>query len=309
MIDNNPYHMPDKDTVVSTEALLYFVWEREAMRIAKENRFNGALTFDPILSKYKFTNIRRKDDRVSKWIIKNVIDLYSTENYRPDLWFVLLICRLVNWPPTLQRLIDEGVLLEDAGNFDPVAFSKCIEEFRAQLNGGKVYSGAYMVYPTKKDVGSVKSLSLARYIISPALEVGDEIDHSFFDHNSVESFVNVLAGCFGISTFIAGQVAADLTYGDAVLAKAVDLYIYAPIGPGSSKGLNYLLNRAPYASWKQADFNNELIILNDAIKEELEITDLTLHDVQNVMCEYSKYARTVLGEGAPKTMYRPETGF
>ena len=89
MIDNNPYHMPDKDTVVSTEALLYFVWEREAMRIAKENRFNGALTFDPILSKYKFTNIRRKDDRVSKWIIKNVIDLYSTENYRPDLWFVL----------------------------------------------------------------------------------------------------------------------------------------------------------------------------------------------------------------------------
>ena len=49
--------------------------------------------------------------------------------------------------------------------------------------------------------------------------------------------------------------------------------------------------------------------LNDSIKEELDITDLTLHDVQNIMCEYSKYTRTVLGEGTPKTMYRPEIGF
>ena len=153
MIDSNPYNMPDKDTVISTNALLYFVWEREAMRIAKENRFNGALTLDPILSKYKFTNIRRKDDRVSEWIIKNVIDLYPTENYRQDLWFVLLICRLINWPPTLQHLIDEGILLQAAGDFDTGKFSKSIEEFRESLNGKKVYSGAYMVYPTKKDVG------------------------------------------------------------------------------------------------------------------------------------------------------------
>jgi hypothetical protein len=309
MIDSNPYNMPDKDTVISTNALLYFVWEREAMRIAKENRFNGALTLDPILSKYKFTNIRRKDDRVSEWIIKNVIDLYPTENYRQDLWFVLLICRLINWPPTLQHLIDEGILLQAAGDFDTGKFSKSIEEFRESLNGKKVYSGAYMVYPTKKDVGSVKSLSLARYIIEPTLDIGDDIDGSFFEHNSIADFVRVLSGCFGISTFIAGQVAADLTYGDAVLSKASDLYSYAPIGPGSSKGLNYLLGRGPYASWSQDDFNSELMSINENIKSNLEITDLTLHDVQNVMCEYSKYTRTVLGEGKPKTMYRPEMEF
>tara|TARA_R110000803_G_scaffold71299_1_gene134458 strand:- start:1214 stop:2143 length:930 start_codon:yes stop_codon:yes gene_type:complete len=309
MIENNPYNVPDKSTVVSTGALLYFVWEREAIRIAKENKFNGALTLDPILNKYKFTNIRRKHDRVSQWIIKNIIDLYPTENYRQDLWFILLIARLINWPPTLQCLIDEDILFKPAGDFTPAEFSSCIENFRARLNGGKVYSGAYMVYPTKKDVGSVKSLSLAKHIISPALDIGDDIDSVFFDNNSISDFVRVLSGCFGISTFIAGQVAADLTYGDAVLATATDLYTYAPIGPGSSKGLNYLLKRGPYASWKQDDFNNELMSLNDSIKEELDITDLTLHDVQNVMCEYSKYTRTVLGEGTPKTMYRPEIGF
>ena len=49
--------------------------------------------------------------------------------------------------------------------------------------------------------------------------------------------------------------------------------------------------------------------VNDRIKRELGIVDLTLHDVQNIMCEFSKYCRVVLGEGKPKTVYTPETEF
>ena len=73
--------------------------------------------------------------------------------------------------------------------------------------------------------------------------------------------------------------------------------------------MNYLLGRSAYASWKQEDFNKELININDDIKTYLEIEDLTLHDVQNIMCEYSKYTRTILKEGTPKTMYKPEKEF
>ena len=36
---------------------------------------------------------------------------------------------------------------------------------------------------------------------------------------------------------------------------------------------------------------------------------LTLHDVQNCMCEYSKYCRALLGEGKPKNTYIPEKDF
>jgi len=302
MIETRPYPAPTEKNITSMPALLYFVWEREAIRLARDNDdYTGELTRDPILSKYKFTNIRRKDDRVSKWIIDNVIQ----KGYRKDLWFVLLICRLVNWPPTLQHLIDENVLFQVAGDFDPIRFSEVIESFKEE--GKKVYSGAYMVYPTKKEAGSVKSLSLGKYIIEPVLERADEIDYA--QQDSIAKFVEELAKCFGISTFIAGQVAADLTYCQATLSEAVDLYTYAPIGPGSSKGLNYLLGRSPYASWKQVDFNAELITIRNQIVDELEIKDMTLHDVQNCMCEYSKYARTVLGEGQPKSMYRPQEGF
>lgn len=303
MIEDNPYWRPSKKEIISREALLYFVWEREAIKIAKDNKYQGVLTADPILSKYKFTNIRRKDDRVSKWIIKNIIEVECEQ----DLWFSLLIARLINWPPTLKYLIDENFLLHSAEKFDAVNFSNLIEQYRQ--TGAKAYSGAYMVYPTKKDVGAVKSLSIAKYIISPSIKLNARIKSNLKQENSIENFVEILSGCFGISTFIAGQVAADMTYLEAPLHSAKDLYSYAPIGPGSSKGLNYLLGRSAYASWKQEDFNKELININDDIKTYLEIEDLTLHDVQNIMCEYSKYTRTILKEGTPKTMYKPEKEF
>ncbi len=304
MRDTTPYSRPNADTVCSMPALLYFIWEREVIRIVRERGGERPYTKDPVLAKYKFTNIRRRDDRVSRWIIEHII---KPNEDRQDLWFILLITRLINWPPTLQRLIDDGILFRVAGDFEPQAFSESVERFKNE--GNKVYSGAYMVYPTKMDPGGVKSLAVAKHIITPALSLGDEIDAVLWaEHPCISEFVAQLSSSFGISTFMAGQVAADLTYCKQ-LSWALDLNTYAPIGPGSSRGLNYLLNRAPNAGWTQDRFNAELVKIRNAVVDELEIDDLTLHDVQNCMCEFSKYCRTVLGEGKPKTTYQPETEF
>ena len=302
MIGSNPYRMPGSSSVCSLPGLLYFIWEREVIRIARENTHPAPWTDDPVLSKYKFTNIRRIDDRVSKWILNNVIEPNSE---RKDLWFVLLISRFINWPPTLQHLIHDTVLFRPAKEFDPEAFSMSVEAYKDA--GKKVYSGAYMVYPTKMEPGGVKSLAIGKHILQPALKLSAEIEKAIHS-NLVENVVTVLSGSFGVSTFMAGQVAADLTYCKQLM-NAEDLYTYAPIGPGSSRGLNYLFNRSPNAGWTQAEFNHALVNVLDAIVSELEIEDLTLHDVQNCLCEYSKYCRTVLGEGKPKTIYQTEKEF
>lgn len=305
MIEDCPYGPPTADKIASIEGLLYFVWEREVIRISRENKLPPPWTEDPILRDYKFTNIRRRDDRVSQWIIKYLIE---PDAGRPDLWFTLLIARLINWPPTLRVLVYEKMLPVSPEKFSPEAFSALIEAYRRKVD--KIYSGAYMVYPTKKDPAGIKSLALARHIIEPAIELNAQlIEELNYERPRIENFVNTLSTSFGLNTFMAGQVAADLTYTDKQLGVAEDLHTYAPIGPGSTKGLNYLTGRKSTMPWNQTQFNKKLIEIKDAIETQLDITDLTLHDVQNVMCEYSKYARTVVGDGAPKTRYKPEKEF
>lgn len=307
MIDHNPYPMPTVKTVCSMEGLLYFVWERECIKLVKDSSSGPPYTNDPVFAKYKFTNIHRRDDRVSKWIIKEIINLNLKDK---NLWFSLLIARLVNWPPTLEKLLYEDIIPCSPENFDGKAFSKVIEDFKKEAT--KVYSGAYMVYPTKADIGGNKSSSIAKHVIGDAVRRAADINFELWDFDevrSIERFVNALSKSFGISTFMAGQVAADLTYAKGHFDDAEDLHTYAPIGPGSQRGLNYLLERKPFAGWSQFDFNTELQLIDNRIASDLDIKDLTLHDVQNIMCEYSKYCRVVLGEGTPKTLYKPETEF
>jgi len=306
MRDNCPYPMPTPETVCSMGGLLYFIWEREAIRLARENGHSAPWTKDPVLAKYKFTNIHRSDDRVSQWVIDKLIEP-ATARGDEHLWFTLLIARLINWPPTLQALINKGVIPCAPEDFDADMFEHTLE--RIKNDGKKVYSGAYMLYPTKMEPGGNKSRAVAKYIIGSAVENADNIRAALWINEngmSIEKFVAELSKCFGISTFIAGQVAADLTYTGMDVE---DLYTYAPIGPGSSRGLNYLLGRAPFATWKQKEFNAELSNVYGEIVDKLEIVDLTLHDVQNCMCEFSKYCRAVLSEGKPKTTYQPEMEF
>jgi hypothetical protein len=308
MIDTCPYDRPTAQNVTSLESLLYFVWEREAIRLGREAGLpREKWTDDPVFRKYKFTNVRRRDDRVSQWIITHLIQP-AVEDGDEHLWFTLLIARLINWPPTLTKLIVAGVIPCAPDRFDPARFEAVLEAAKGEQS--KVYSGAYMLYPTKMEPGGNKSRAVAKYIIGSAVQHSDAVHEAVWGTcevgHSVEKIVNALSKCFGISTFVAGQVAADMTYTGLDFT---DLYSYAPIGPGSSRGLNYLHGRKPFSAWAQEEFNSELRRLDGLISAQLGIKDMTLHDVQNCMCEFSKYCRAVLGEGKPKTTYKPETEF
>lgn len=308
MRDRCPYPMPTEDTIQSFAAYLYFVWEREAMRTAKENGYQFALTADPVLSKYRFTNIRRRDDRMTKWFIEHLIEP-AVDNGDMNLWFTLLIGRLINWPPTLQALLDCCVLPCGPQNFDPERFVEVIESCKE--GDAKVFGGAYMIYPGT-GAYALKSEFLAYEVLRSARQRSDLIDASLWaagEEPSIERFTTALARCYGVSTFMAGQVAADMSYTPGVLGEATDLYTWAPLGPGSQKGLNYLHRRDLQKQWSQRDFNAALIEANYLICDELSIGDLTLHDVQNTFCEFGKYARAILGEGTPKTVYKPEGAY
>lgn len=299
MIDHNPYRAPMPEEAPHLHHVLYWTWERECMRIAKENGYTGPLTNDSILATYRFCNIRRRDDRVSKWIIENML-IPATYDDDYDIWFIAAIARYINWPPTLAKLLKEGAIPGHVEDFDVDLFSHVVDNIT-----GKAWTGAFMVYPGKKEKNIPKGLSVGRYILLPLQERAAIIREAITIKNSVEALVDSMKDSYGWSTFSAGQVAADLSY----VKDFNDVNTWAPMGPGSRRGLNRLLGRPLGTDWTQDEFNERLIEVRGAIRIELEIDDLTLHDVQNVFCEIDKYWRALYGQGAPRNKYVPETSF
>ena len=108
---------------------------------------------------------------------------------------------------------------------------------------------------------------------------------------------------------MAGQTVADMTY-CRLLNKARDLQSYAPIGPGSTRGLNRIYQRSLEQRIPQDRFVYELMSVRDSVQKAIgyEVPDMTLHDWQNVMCEFDKYVRALNG-GRPRSIYKPETAF
>ena len=283
------------------DELVEFVNEREQVRLNKDSGFLQPYTLDPILAKYRFCNVRRRDDRVSKWLLT-----YYYKNPQGDVWFRALLARLINWPPTLLYLMDNLVIPRRAEEFNPYLFIEAMKHLESK--GEKVYSSAYIVYPTMVK-GNTKSVNLAEYIIAPIIKIAPQVRGAIAS-GSIKHTTNALATSFGIQTFIAGQVSSDLTYIRGQLDNAIDLYSWAPMGPGSQRGLNRLHERKLLKTITEKQFNQELIEARDVIiKSNDKFKDLTLHDVQYVFCEFDKYQRVKTGEGKPRQNYKPTTEF
>lgn len=56
---------------------VHWIIEREKIRIKKETGEPFPWTEDPILKAYRFCNVRREDDTVTKWIAENIRKPYE----------------------------------------------------------------------------------------------------------------------------------------------------------------------------------------------------------------------------------------
>jgi len=266
------------ETVLSNMA--HWINERTRILKLKDAAAPKPWTTDPILQSYKFCNVRREDDRVTRWFAAN----WRHEKYWDDRNFVaaIMLGRTVNWPPTLERLGFPHV-------WDKSKFIHILDGLMA--NGGKVWTGAYMI--TAGPTGVRKS----EWVCGNA--------DSYFnnppklDGRSIQKSWEIITGnnypCVG--PFIAGQIIADLKH-TCHLENADDWWDWAAIGPGSMRGLNRLHDRPLNTHVPQKSALAEM----RAVKEELG-AKLCLQDVQNCLCELDKYERVRLGQGKPRSGY------
>jgi hypothetical protein len=277
----------------ATQRLVEFIAERHSIYKKKAAGKPKPWTEDKILQTYRFCNVYRELDTVTQWISEN---WRTPANADPDLWFNMVIARLVNWPGTLEQL-------EYTEKWNPKRFVHIMEGLA--FVGKKVFSGAYIV--STNGVTMPKAQYLAERVLTPLWNSREGLRPRKGD--SLSEFHARLMKFDGMGSFLAAQVVADVKYAaGSPLRKAPDWETFAASGPGSRRGLNRVIGREVDAPWKEQDWHRELTLLrtcvngNRALKKSLP-EPLHAQDLQNCLCEFDKMERVRLGEGRPRSLY------
>jgi hypothetical protein len=265
-----------------------FAAERQAIFFRRLRREAAPHTNDPVLRRFKFTNAYRASDRVSQYLIRNVI--YSGNYDARTTVFRVLLFKLFNRIETWELLQNTFGHLSP-GNFDYRAAATALGD--ALAKGLRIYSAAYIMPPPKgaqrKHEGH---LALLREMIeAPALE-------SLLYAKSLGELFVALQRFPSVGRFLAFQYAVDLNYTPIFNFSENDFVV---AGPGAIEGL-----RKCFRSIK--GYTPEEVIRFVTQRQEAEFARLGLRfeplctrplhliDCQNLFCEIGKYARVAYPE-------------
>ncbi len=272
--------------------------ERELVRVAKEKGYPQPWTLDPLMEKYRWCNVRRMDDRVSRWLLgwyEHHMAGRQGSDERYSALTLTALGRLINWPDTLAKLTP----FDGNGNYDMHGVTNTLREVRS--SGEKVFTGAYIINGA---LGGEKIAQVTIKVMIPLLGRADCIDT-----DSMEKTFSGLEGSPGIQSFMAGQIVADLRH--VLPGSWSDRFTWAPLGPGSRRGLARLMpNLGLLGSGPRAQRVGvtAMGIVQDRLREMMkpmfDKRGLELMDIQNCLCEYDKYRRLMKGEGSVRSTYR-----
>ena len=269
--------------------LVAWVKAREELRKNRELGLPPPWTADPILAAYRFCQAYRELDKVTRWIATHWRTPFKDD---PDLWVAMTVARHVNHIETMGQL---GYPVPWNG----AKFVKLMQRRKGQ--GLTSYNGAYMIRAGRS---ADKASYLAEAVFKPLWKARKQLRPVVGD--TLDGFHQRLLAQFGLGSFLAAQIVADMKYVEP-LKSASDWWEFAASGPGSRRGLNRLLGREVDAPWKEQDWREALAKVRVEIKpqfEELGLEWSHAQDHQNNLCEFSKYEKARLGEGRPKQRYR-----
>lgn len=269
------------------ETVVYWIREREAIRRAKEAGMPKPWTRDPLLRDFRWCCVRRLDDKVSRELMTG----WYADGQPAEQLVAAALGRLINWPEAL---------FEATGNA-PFRLG-ALPGMRIALHAraarpAKIFTGAYVCpgVTGKNKVDSTLDLvelisARADQIIRPTLK---------------ETWAR-LVELDGLGSFLAGQIVADLAH-LSTGAKWADRISWAPVGPGSARGMNRLRGRPKTKPLPQDQFDEELAEFSETLRPL--VADIAIDrqlgaaDFQSVCCETDKYFRLRGAEGKVRAKY------
>ena len=133
--------LPAKPTVVF-DTYWRFAAERQNIFFRKWIGCSSPFTEDPILSEFKFTNAYRASDRVSQYLIRNVIYRDDLPSSHEEVFFRILLFKFFNKISTWQ-LLEKAVGRLTYSDYSFEIYDKVLSE--AMQSKKSIYSAAYIM--------------------------------------------------------------------------------------------------------------------------------------------------------------------
>jgi hypothetical protein len=276
----------DNDEQAERRALLaYWIKERRKILQLKLEGAPRPWTKDSILDSYRFTNVRREDDRVTRWIAEHWRNPFV---FHENLFPALVLARLLNLPETLADLGFPDIWSDEY-------IRNKIKARRAL--GAKILNAAYLITTCGVQMDKVD------YIVDIASTVQDHTTRYLPGEHSLECYFGYFRQFKGLGSFLSAQIVADIkNIPHHPLEKAADWWSWAAVGPGSLRGLRAVLTGQDVT---ERHFLPLATQLYHRLEEEHfpEGLNICMQDFQNCLCEFSKYWKAYDGSGFPKQRY------
>tara|TARA_R100001369_G_scaffold86939_1_gene121921 strand:- start:417 stop:1262 length:846 start_codon:yes stop_codon:yes gene_type:complete len=276
-------------TVDMIERFFDFINERHLIHLRKTRKESFPWTEDPILQKYKFTNVCRENDATTIWFKENIREPLRDDK---DVVMATIIFRWFNLIQTGKILIEHDLLR----NWDSDICYTVLQDQPQWV------TGAYII----KTPNGMNKLKGVCYCI-------DQIQNNYSkfisdiesSRDSLEKQWQVLLPYPYMGPFMAYEVVTDWRHtwlGD----NAKDIMTWANPGPGAKRGLNRIYDRPLTKQMKSPLFINEMQDLLELSPDFIhgQVPALEMRDIEHSLCEFDKYERVLNGEGKPRSIYR-----
>jgi thymidylate kinase len=278
---------PAKTTIVF-DTYWRFAAERQEVFFRRLQGQRRPWTADAIIDEHKFTNAYRASDRVSQYLIRNVIyrdDLPSTAE---EVCFRILIYKLFNKIETWELLEKSlGPITYESYKFKryDTALANALQ------NGQRIYSAAYIMPPGSRAFGHAAKHQNHLKLLETMMR--DELPARLADARRMQDAFELLLSYPTIGDFLAYQFSTDINYSEVTNFSEMD---FVMPGPGALDGI-----RKCFSSL--GGLNEPEIIKLVADRQVDEFARLGLQfrtlfgrrlqliDCQNLFCEVDKYAR------------------
>lgn len=295
---------------ISTTPVYDTYWEFATKRqlvFFRHLRAQRPLTEDPILRRHRFTNAYRASDRVSQYLIQNVI--YRGDQSPDEVFFRTILFRIFNKIETWEHLESRfrDVTWRDFA-FD--AYDATLSA--AMVAGRRIYSAAYIMPSRSGDLQSVRKHR--NHLCLLQIMIRERLPQRLMEATSAGQAFSLLRGYPMIGDFLGYQFLTDLNYGPLLNFSEMDFVIP---GPGAAGGLRKCF--AKTGGLSDADLIRLVTESQEAefARRGLDFKrlwgrPLQLIDCQNLFCEVDKYARAVHPDFTPpngrtriKQSYKP----